>query len=202
MTEGKADVYIIESLHEDDDREGDVISKTLKMAGKEPIYRYVRTAQELQHFVDDFEDSQYRFLHISCHGSKRGITTTLDHLTTEEFAAIVGPALDGKRLFMSTCLAATIEMAGAVFRAGKATSLAGPKNEIYFDDSVILWTAFYHLMFKTDADKMRRTHIKENLAKVGLLVDQKINFYNRIRAGSDLPRWVQLPTKSSAKSLI
>ncbi|MBL8599940.1 MAG: hypothetical protein JNL14_19560 [Devosia sp.] len=202
MTEGKADVYIIESLHEDDEREGEVISKTLRMSGKNPIYRYVRTAQELQHFVDDFEDSEYRYLHISCHGGKRGIATTLDHLTTEEFAAIVGPALDGKRLFMSTCLAATMAMAGAVFRAGGATSLAGPKNKIYFDDSVILWSAFYHLMFKTDADRMKRIHIKEKLAKVGLLVNEKINFYHRIRVDSNLPKCVELPTSTSTKSLV
>lgn len=196
MTTGKADVYIIESLKEDDDREGEVIYRTLKMAGKDPIYRYIRTVEELDHFVNDFEDSEYRYLHISCHGSRTGISTTLGHIPTQAFADIVGPALDDKRLFLSTCKAATMEMASAIFRAGKATSVAGPTNSINFDDSVILWSSFYHLMFKTDFKRMKRDHIKENLAKAGLLVDEKINFFHRIRAGDDRAKWVKLPSKS------
>jgi hypothetical protein len=146
MTAGTADVYIIESLRESEDREGEVIYRTLKMAGKNPIYRYIRTAAELEHFISDFEDSDYRYLHVSCHGDRNGIATTLDDISTIDFAKMVGPALDDKRLFLSTCQAATMKMATAVFAEGQATSVAGPTNKIYFDDSVILWSSFYHLM--------------------------------------------------------
>ncbi len=197
MTAGRAEVYIIESLQEDDHREGEVIYRTLRMAGKEPIYRYIRTIDELDHFVDDFEDSEYRYLHVSCHGSRGGIATTLSEIPTATFAKIVGPALDKKRLFMSTCLAATMEMATAVFAEGGATSVAGPTNSINFDDSVILWSSFYHLMFKTDFKRMKRNHIKENLAKAGLLVGEKINFFHPRSATDRRAKCLKLPARSS-----
>lgn len=176
----KPEVFIIESLkfdEEQDYREGDMISRSLRMSLKNPLYHYVRTVTEFKHFIREFAKSDYRYLHISCHGNKHRIGTTLESMTTEEFAEIVGPALDGKRLFLSTCLASTQVMADAVFANGKCTSLAGPKDKINFDDSVILWTSFYHLMFKTNQKVMKRDKIKQTLAKCASLVEAKMNFY-------------------------
>ena len=147
------------------------------MSLKNPLYHYVRTIKEFEHFIDEFESSDYRYLHISCHGSKTGVSTTLESMTTKEFAEIVGPALDGRRLFLSTCLASSQAMADAVFANGKCTSLAGPRGEINFDDSVILWTSFYHLMFKANNKAMKRDQIKQTLAKCALMVGEKMNFY-------------------------
>lgn len=196
MGSGRAEVYIIESLNEDDDREGEVIYRTLKMAGKDPVYRYIRTVNELQHFVDDFEDSEYRYLHLSCHGSRRGIATTLDQISIAAFAEIVGPALDNRRLFLSTCLASTMEMATAVFAAGGATSVVGPTNKIHFDDSVILWSSFYHLMFKTNFKRMKRMDIKENLAKAALLVGEKVSLFHPRSVTDRRARSLNLPARS------
>jgi len=50
----KADVCIIETLEfldEDMRREGEIISRTLKLSGKHPHYSYVRSTQELQAFT-------------------------------------------------------------------------------------------------------------------------------------------------------
>ena len=179
----KADVYIIESLNFDEEekyREGEMIYRSLRMSGKEPIYNYVRTVAELEHFVEEFEASGYRYLHISCHGSRSGVSTTLESITTDDFAEIVGPSLDGKRLFLSTCQASTPAMARAVFSQGNCTSLAGPVNKICFDDSVILWTSFYHLMFKANAKAMKRSQIRQTLAKSALLVGEKMNLFTRL----------------------
>ena len=140
--------------------------------------RYVRTPTEFEHFIGEFEKSNYRYLHISCHGSKGGISTTLDDITTYDVGEIVGPVMDGKRLFLSTCLASTPAMAEAVFRNGGCTSLAGPKNKINFDDSVILWTSFYHLMFKANQRAMKRDQLRETLSKCASTVGEKINFYH------------------------
>ena len=176
----KPEVFIIESLkfvEEEAYREGEMISRALRMSLKNPLYRYVRTKVELQHFVDEFEDSDYRYLHISCHGSKTGICTTLEDLSIDEFADIVGPVLNGKRLFLSTCQASTSRMAKAVFAKGGCTSLAGPVNRINFDDSVVLWTSFYHLMFKADAKQMKREQIKKAISDVAGLLGEKVNFF-------------------------
>lgn len=176
----KAEVFIIESLkfkEEQDYREGEMIHRALRMFLKDPRYCYVRTVAEFKHFIAEFVKSDYRFLHVSCHGKKAGVSTTLESMTTNEFAAIVGPALEGKRLFLSTCQAATRAMAEAVFAIGGCTSLAGPVGRINFDDSVILWTSFYHLMFKEDAEKMVRERIKQNLGICAKMVGEKVTFY-------------------------
>jgi len=48
---------------------------------------------------------------------------------------------------------------------------------------VILWTSFYHLMFKANEKAMKRDQIKQTLAKTALLVGEKINFYTRSKRG-------------------
>jgi hypothetical protein len=165
------------------------------MSLKSPLYHYVRTVVEFEHFIGMFAKSDYRYLHISCHGSKGGVSTTLENMTVETFAEIVGPVLDGKRLFLSTCLASTQAMADAVFANGKCTSLSGPKGKINFDDSVILWTSFYHLMFKANEKAMKRDQIKETLAKCASLVGEKMNFYTP-RVGKSANKII-LPARSS-----
>jgi hypothetical protein len=42
-------------------------------------------------------------------------------------------------------------------------------NKINFDDSVVLWTSFYHLMFKADARRMQRAQIEETLSTMAKL---------------------------------
>lgn len=198
----KPEVFIIESLKFDEEeayREGKMLADALRMSLKNPVYRYVRTKIELQHFVDEFEDSDYRYLHVSCHGSKTGISTTLEDLSIEEFANIVGPVLDGKRLFLSTCQASTTKMAKAVFAKGGCTSLAGPVNRINFDDSVVLWTSFYHLMFKADTKQMKREQIKKTISDVASLLGEKVNFYasrkGKLASESVLPTLLKMNSK-------
>ena len=139
-------LYIIESLdveEEADKREGEIISSVLHMTGHKPVYRYVRTRAELERFVEDFRESRFRWLHLSVHGNHDLICLTLDRMNAEEFAKIVGPALsDERRLFLSTCRAATPELAAAIFRKGDCLSVAGPVKTIRFGDSAIFWSSF------------------------------------------------------------
>lgn len=176
----KPEVFIIESLKFDEEadyREGKVIYQSLLMSGKKPLYHYIRTCDEFEHFINEFEDSEYRYLHISCHGNQNGLSTTLNDLPRDEFVKIVGPVLDYRRLFLSTCLATTRLLANGVFSKGSCYSVAGPAKSIDFADSVIFWAAFYHLMFKANAKAMKRTVIKQNLAKAALLVGEQIHFF-------------------------
>lgn len=167
----KAQVFIIESLDVEDEehrKEGEILSRTLRLAGKDPIYRYVRTKPELEHFIAEFQKSAYRYLHVSVHGNFDLIALTLDNLTGEDFAAVVGPALGGgRRLFLSTCRAATVRLAQSVFCHGGCRSVVGPKKKIDFDDSAIFWSSFYHLMFKRERGRMLDSDLEEVVDLMG-----------------------------------
>ncbi len=55
--------------------------------------------------------------------------------------------------------------------------MAGPVNKINFDDSAVLWTSFYHLMFKANSSGMKNSLIKLNLSKSALILDEKIRLF-------------------------
>lgn len=193
----KAEVYIIESLginDENDKKEGEILSKTLYLSGKRPIYRYVRTRKELRYFVDDFQRSDYRYLHFSSHGDTNLIALTLDDLTNKEFACIMGEALGGRRLFLSTCLATTENLAEEIFSQGRCLSIAGPVSEIPFDDAAIMWSSFYHLMFKTDSKRMVHRDIVANLMICGWMLARPIRYFKR--SNTDTPKEMILPPLS------
>lgn len=64
-----ADVYIIESLDPDDEGngrlEGVFLSHVLRLHGKNPKYKYVRTRDGFEKAVLAFGKSNYRYLHLS-----------------------------------------------------------------------------------------------------------------------------------------
>ena len=174
------EVYIIETLDVDDEehrREGEVITKVLRMAGKAPRYRYVRTAKELRHFASEFGSSGCRYLHVSCHGNVGVFGLTLDNLSDVEFAEIVGPHLDKRRLFLSTCLATTSDFAQLVFDRSECFSVAGPVDSIGFTDAALFWSTFYHLMFKTSSQSMKRNAILENITKAATCIDERLRLF-------------------------
>jgi hypothetical protein len=63
-------------------REGEVLARVLRMCGKRPLYYYIRTKAELELMAQLFYDSNYRYLHISCHGGKSSLSTTRSRVET------------------------------------------------------------------------------------------------------------------------
>src|ERR1700722_13922119 len=109
------EVFIMESLELGDERkarlEGAVLASVLRMCGKRPLYYYIRTRAELELMAQLFYASNYRYLHISCHGGKRSLSTTLDGIDYEEFATIFAGRLRNRRLFVSACSAGNSKFA-------------------------------------------------------------------------------------------
>lgn len=184
------EVYIIETLDVADEehrREGEVITKVLAMAGKAPRYRYVRTARELEHFAQDFADSGYRYLHISCHGNIGLFGLTLDTLTDTEFADIIGPHLDQKRLFLSTCLATTPSFTQLIFDRSSCFSVAGPVKSIDFIDAALFWSTFYHLMFRESRQLMQKNAILLNIERAATCIGEPIRLFTRSVNNTPVP---------------
>src|SRR5712664_5020891 len=65
-------VCIVESLdflQEDSLKEGEIISRTLRLSEKPAHYTYLRSSDEMKAFVKEFGRSKHRYLHVSCHGN-------------------------------------------------------------------------------------------------------------------------------------
>ena len=142
----KPEVFIIESLEFDDEEEerfeGRILADILRLAGKKPIYYYVRTKRELVAVLDLFERSQYRYLHLSCHGDDESIATTLDdEIGFRELSEIMNPHLKRRRLFVSSCDVVNDQLAKTLMPSG-CLSITGPTQKVGFAEAAILWTSF------------------------------------------------------------
>jgi hypothetical protein len=181
-TKTKATVCIVESLDffdEDLHKEGEIIFRTLRLSKKTAHYTYLRSRAEFEVFLKEFGRSSHRYLHISCHGGTGAFWTTLEKIKSDDFATMIAPYMDKRRLFLSTCLAADSGFAKALLNKSGCLSVLGPEGEINFDDAAIFWTAFYHLMFKMNPDAMHRSNLIENVKQCAKLVGQKFWFFDR-----------------------
>jgi hypothetical protein len=175
------EVFIVESLGLADEagerREGAVLAAVLKMCGKNPLYYYIRTKAELELMAKEFEDSGYRYLHISCHGSAKSLELTLDSVSYQEFAKIFRRRLSNRRLFVSACSAGNDLFAQAVSAQNKdLKSIAAPSNDIQFDHAVAFWSSFYVKTFSLNADSMNSDRIVGVLGPLAALFGEPVHF--------------------------
>lgn len=166
----KPNVFIIESLDFEDEKdglyEGEIISKILNFSGIIHQYFYIRTKQEFMHVIELFEESNYRYLHISCHGNKNAISTTLDTIEFKELGLILENVLDRKRLFISACSSVNQNLANKILSDTECFSVIGPNKKINMGDAAIFWASFYQLMFKNNRKAMKRDDLEVTLKKL------------------------------------
>ncbi len=148
-----AQLFILESLTYEDELmeryEGRILSQVLKLCGLQPIYFYFRTRQELEHLAGTFEQSKYRYLHISCHGAADRLSLTHDHILIEQLGTIFANRLNNGRLFVSACEVGTSRLVDGVGEKNKGMySIMAPTEKIPFGDAIAFWTAFYVRLFR------------------------------------------------------
>jgi len=182
------EVFIIESLELDDEakerREGAVLAAVLKMCGKNPLYYYIRTKDELKLMASEFAKSEYRYLHISCHGGDASLETTLNSITYPEFAKIFAGRLKNRRLFVSACSAGTEMFAEVVHGANKdIISIAAPIRDIRFDHAVAFWSAFYVKTFSLNSKSMKSDRVASVLKPLATLFGEPVHFARKGKHG-------------------
>lgn len=181
MKNTKPEVFILESLSFDDEEndryEGAILSKILKLNNKKPIYYYFRTLKELEELLDKFEDSEYRYLHLSCHGSKNSMSTTLETIHFPELSKMLKPCLDNRRLFVSACNMIDHQLARVIIPDSKCYSIIGPYEPVAFSDAAIFWSSFYHLIFSHNENVMRRNEMEKILKAISNLFGLSINYF-------------------------
>ncbi|MCD1117557.1 hypothetical protein [Chryseobacterium turcicum] len=174
-------VFIIESLDFDDEEkqayEGEIISRILSISNIEHKYYYIRTKREFEHFINEFLESNYRYLHISCHGNLNEISTTLDRISFQELGTILGDKLDRKRLFLSSCLSTNKSLAETILSNSDCFSIIGPNEEIDMDDAAIFWSSFYQKMFKDNDRYMKNDKVKEAIKTLKEFFNVSISYF-------------------------
>ena len=179
----KPDVFIIESLSlsdEKDDRlEGRRLASMLQMSRKEFQYFYVRTEQELKEILQVFTKSDYRYLHVSCHGCKQGIRTTFDTLDLNTFSDMLKPHINQRRVFLSACEVTTMSLAARLMMATTCYSVMGPYNKIEFDRAALFWASFYHLMFRENPNVMNSDTIRQQGNAAARLFKVRIKLFTK-----------------------
>lgn len=182
----KADVFIIESLKLEDEiekqYEGKFLSQILHLARKKPIYYYIRTKKELKEILKEFKESNYRYLHLSCHGNKTALSTTLDDISFPKLTELMKPYLKDRRLFISACRVVNHDLAQTVIPSSRCFSIIGPARDVFFSDAAIIYASFYHLVFKADRKRMTRRGILPALQKVTNTFEVPLNYYSRSRS--------------------
>lgn len=164
----RPDVFIIESNELKDEKqgisEGVFLGQLLRMMGKAPEYRYIRTAKELEAMATEFAASGFRYLHMACHGTKSAFDLTLDKVPFADYTDVVGPVIGERRLFLSACSIAQPGLARAIYAKYRPYSITGPRTDIYFSDSAVVWASLYSLLFKDDPLAIRGEAIRKHLA--------------------------------------
>jgi hypothetical protein len=179
-------VCIVESLgflEEQSHREGEIISQTLQLSGKRSAYVYIKSIEDLKAVAREFGASKHRYLHLSCHGAVHGndkmvgLALTTGYISNDDLAELLAPYLEGRRLFLSSCLAARSDFATMLLERSKCRSVLAPMNEIRFDDAAVFWTAFYHLMFKAQRHAMSNPDIRQTVGICAALVNERFRLF-------------------------
>jgi hypothetical protein len=185
----KPQVFIIESLRFNEEKlnlfEGRVVSQILHLGGKKSSYYYIRTKAEFKKLLSIFHESDYRYLHISCHGSSREMHTTIDAIPFFELGKMLCPVLNHRRLFLSACSMTNKRLAEKILPNSECFSIVGPNKEVDFSDAAILWSSFYHLMFKSNPKAMQHKILEDNVRKVTSMYNVSMNYYRK-KKGADL----------------
>ena len=116
------DVFIIESLPDQDPHDGKILADMLRLAGKNPIYYTCKDSDSFTAGLKIFAASQYRFLHLSCHGTADSVKfqsgEILDYMA---FSSLFeGIKLNVTRLFFSACELGNQNLSLELFKKNKS----------------------------------------------------------------------------------
>ena len=182
MTEDtRPELFVVESLRFEDEfcgrLEGRILRDILALSGKRTEYIYIRTEKELRSALGQFYRTRNRYLHISCHGNQRNVSLTLDTMGFRDFCDLIKPYVRHRRVFFSACEVVNRSLASAMLPKSGCYSLIGPRKTIEFNDAVLMWASFYHLMFRDDFDAMKGGKIRWALRRIRAAFGIQFDYY-------------------------
>lgn len=194
----KAGVFILESTYLEDeeakDREGILLKELLQLIKIDVSYRYIRTKKELKEMLKVFKESNYKYLHLACHGDCNGLGLTFDEVTFMELSTYLGKNLDQRRLFLSACSVTNDNLKENLSKSG-LLSLVGCSEDVNFHDAAIFWAAFYRLIFKEDTIKNKA--IEDTIKKLSNVFQVNITGYIKFKNKFNYRNFVETDTNTS-----
>lgn len=177
-------VFIIESMDWENERNGKLDGLALKtildLSDIPNDYIYIRTRIEFEHAIDLFKDSDFGFLHMSCHGSDEGLIFTIDEIEFADLELIIGPSLKYRRLFLSACKVACFALAEYFIPKHHCYSIMGSPGAIDYDKAAIFWCSYYYLMYRDDKIRMWQRNIIPTLKNITRTYSETLNYFSII----------------------
>jgi len=143
-------VFIIESLGANDVNnhrcDGKILEAQLQLIGEESVYRYVLNVSDLRNALCEFDESEFRFLHVSCHGdsAKAYLAANPAGETYEEFSKCFSSKVALTRVTFAACKLGNKSFFEEFCRWNKGVqSLAAPMNDLPFQRSSLYWATYY-----------------------------------------------------------
>jgi hypothetical protein len=184
MEEHKYGVFIIESMDLNNElnkkMDGLALKSILDLCDIPCIYYYIRTKLELKEIILKFDESKFRYLHLSCHGNEERIKLTFEAIYFEELESIIGKHLKYKRLFLSACKVARFELAEYFIPKYHCYSVIGSPDNISYKKAAVFWSSFYYLMHVKDSKEMFQVNILPILLKITGTFQLKLNYFSII----------------------
>jgi hypothetical protein len=178
----KYGIFLIESLNEGDDKDGKILKDILDVCQIENDYTEVKTRSQLIGAIDKFKESEFRYLHLSCHANEKGFgLTDTTFITNIEFSEIISDKLQKRRIFMSACKAGNLDLAGRLITRNKIYSLIGSPEPIRFDKSLLFYPTFYHIMNELDEKRMMKNELRKSIRAGVNLFKIPIHYYAFMR---------------------
>ena len=106
-----------------------------------------------------FRQSNYRILHISCHGNRDTIRFSDEYVDYNSFAELTRGYLKSRRIFFSACELGNRNLAQALFKFSKGMhSFVAPQNSVPFHIASAFWVSFYTNYFNACVNNKNLTH--------------------------------------------
>ncbi len=178
----KYGIFIIESLNQQDDKDGRILHDILNVCRIQNEYHAVNTKEEFIETISKFKESEYRYLHLSFHGNTTGFALSNEtFITNSNFSGIISNNLEKRRIFMSACETGNFDLAGKLITKNRIFSLIGSPVPIRFDKAVLFYPTFYHLMNELDEKEMNKDALKKSLRASADLFKIPIHYYAFLR---------------------
>lgn len=171
-------IFIIESLRGGDYFDGENLHEILELSGIKTIYREAESSEDFVNLIDEFKISNYRYLHISCHGDMDGFEINGEDIDNRELLKIFKGKINGRRVFLSSCKGGNRNIATVVNKC-QGQSLIGTPVDLHFDKAALFWPSFYHVIYNAERKKMNTSSISKTLKRCVELFEIPINYYHK-----------------------